>query len=77
MPQAASQIDPADLEYPRLLSPFELAGKTLKNRIVHAAMSTRYAKNGEVTEHLIRYHASRAAGGPPLFVAAPVAVRRG
>lgn len=77
MPQAARQIDPADLEYPRLLSPFELAGKTLKNRIVHAAMSTRYAKNGEVTEHLIRYHASRAAGGTAMIVAEPLAVRRG
>jgi len=77
MQQALRKTDVAEPEYPRLLSPFELAGKTLKNRIVHAAMSTRYAKNGEVTDHLIRYHANRAAGGTAMIVAEPLAVRRG
>jgi len=77
MHQALRTVDVAEPEYPRLLSPFELAGKTLKNRIVHAAMSTRYAKDGEVTEQLIRYHANRAAGGTAMIVAEPLAVRRG
>ena len=52
MQQALRHVDIAEPEYPRLLSPFELAGKTLKNRIVHAAMSTRYAKDGEVTDRM-------------------------
>ncbi len=77
MQQSARPIDTDAPEYPRLLSPIELAGKRLKNRIVHAAMSTRYAKNGEVTDHLIRYHANRAEGGAAMIVAEPLAVRRG
>ena len=43
------------LEYPNLLSKFKLAGKSLKNRIIHSAMSTRYAQDGLPTKKLIDY----------------------
>ena len=46
-----------------LFSPFVLAGKPLRNRIVHASMTTRLQKGGFVTEDLIRYHENRARGG--------------
>ena len=52
--------------YPALLSPFTLAGKPLRNRVVHASMTTRMAENTRVTERLIRYHANRAQGGAAL-----------
>ena len=65
-----------DSEYPNLFSNFELAGNTLKNRIIHSAMSTRFAKNGDVTEELINYHRSRAQGGAAILIAEPLAMRR-
>lgn len=77
MQQAARQIEIAEPEYPRLFSPIDIAGRTLKNRIVHAAMSTRMAKNAQVTDQFIRYHANRAAGGAAMLIAEPFGMRRG
>ncbi len=77
MTNSLRQIDPATAEYPRLFTPIELAGRTLKNRIVHAAMSTRYAKNAEVTDQFIRYYENRAAGGAAMLIAEPFGMRRG
>jgi 2,4-dienoyl-CoA reductase-like NADH-dependent reductase (Old Yellow Enzyme family)/thioredoxin reductase len=77
MKEALRQIDPATAEYPRLFTPIELAGKTLKNRIVHAAMSTRYARNAEVTDQLVGYYANRAAGGAAMLVCEPLGMRKG
>ena len=54
--------------YPHLFSPLTLRGQRLKNRIVHAAMSTRYAVAGRVSEQLIAYHANRARGGAAMLV---------
>lgn len=67
----------AELEYPRLLSPSTLAGKRLKNRIVHAAMSTRYGRNGEVTQRFVDYHVNRIKGGTAMTITEPMALRRG
>ncbi len=58
--------------YPHLFSPFELAGFRLRNRIVHASMSTRYVTGGRVTDRLITYHRSRARGGASLLVTEPL-----
>ena len=63
--------------YPHLFSKFTLAGKILKNRIVHSAMSTRYARNGEVTDQLINYHMNRARGGASMTIAEPLAMKDG
>lgn len=58
--------------YPHLFSPIELAGHTLKNRIVHAAISTKFAAAGRVTQQLIDYHVNRARGGAAMIVTEPL-----
>ena len=40
----------------------------LKNRIVHAAILTRFAENERATERLIKYHANLARGGVALII---------
>ena len=60
--------------YPSLFSPFALAGRPLKNRIVHAAMNTHMAHDTRVTDHLIRYHAARARGGAAMIVTEPISM---
>lgn len=62
--------------YPHLLSPLTLAGHQLKNRIVHASMSTRYAVDGDITPRLIAYHANRARGGAALLITEPLNLLR-
>ena len=59
--------------YPHLFSSLQLGSRTLKNRIVHAAMSTRFQSNGAVTDRLIAYHANRARGGAAMSVTEPLA----
>lgn len=54
--------------YPHLFSPLALRGARLRNRVVHASMSTRYSSDGEVTQQLIDYHANRARGGAAMLV---------
>jgi len=46
-----------------LLTPFELAGKRLRNRVMHASMTKRIGKNTRVTAQQIRYYENRAKGG--------------
>ncbi|MDX2222425.1 MAG: FAD-dependent oxidoreductase [Rhodospirillaceae bacterium] len=62
--------------YPHLFSPLKLGPFTLKNRIVHAAMSTRYVERGEVPEDIITYHANRARGGAAISVTEPMNLLR-
>jgi 2,4-dienoyl-CoA reductase-like NADH-dependent reductase (Old Yellow Enzyme family) len=62
--------------YPHLFSPYRLAHVTLKNRIVHASMSTRYVAGGQVTDRLILYHATRARGGAAMTVTEPMNLLR-
>jgi 2,4-dienoyl-CoA reductase-like NADH-dependent reductase (Old Yellow Enzyme family)/thioredoxin reductase len=62
--------------YPSLFSPFELGPFTLKNRIVHAAMSTRYVENGEVPDDIITYHENRAKGGAAISITEPMNLHR-
>ena len=59
-------------DYSVLFTPFELAGKRLRNRIAHASMTTLSTPAGRVTERLIQYHANRAAGGAALTVTEPL-----
>ncbi|MBL8644036.1 MAG: FAD-dependent oxidoreductase, partial [Rhodospirillaceae bacterium] len=47
---------------------------TFRNRILHAAMSTRYVENGQVPQALIDYHRSRAIGGAAAIVTEPMNV---
>jgi 2,4-dienoyl-CoA reductase-like NADH-dependent reductase (Old Yellow Enzyme family) len=60
--------------YPSLLSPFTLAGKRLRNRLVHASMTTLMGENTRVTDRLVQYHANRARGGAALIVTEPLSM---
>ena len=62
------------MEYPLLLEPITLAGRTVRNRVVHASMSTRYAQNQDISPRMVRYHANRAAGGVGMIVTEPLNV---
>ncbi len=70
-----SQTSPAGplvrSDVPALSQPFELAGKRLKNRIVHASMSTMMARDSMVTDMQIRYYETRAKGGAGMIVTEP------
>ena len=63
-------------DFHTLFTPFELAGKTVRNRVVHASMSLLATPAGRVTERLIRYHANRAAGGAAMTITEPLAMMR-
>lgn len=60
--------------YALLFSPIEIGGITLRNRIAHASMTTRYGKDQRVTQRLIDYHAARAAGGAAMLITEPLAL---
>jgi len=60
-------------DFAALFTPFELAGKRLRNRITHASMSLLATPAGQVTDRFIQYHANRAAGGAALTVTEPLA----
>ena len=55
-----------------LFSPIELSGVPLRNRIVHASMTTRMSAQGDVTEPQLRYFANRARGGAAMIVTEPL-----
>ena len=62
------------MEYPLLLEPITLAGRTVRNRVVHASMSTRFSQHQEIHPRMVRYHANRAAGGVGMIVTEPLNV---
>src|SRR6185436_7373919 len=62
--------------YPALFAPYTLGGKTLRNRIVHASMTTRMGEKGRVTERQIHYYANRARGGAAMIVTEPLSMAR-
>jgi hypothetical protein len=62
--------DPTD--FAALLAPLTLAGRRLRNRVVHASMTTMMATGGRVTETLITYHANRAKGGAAMSITEPI-----
>jgi len=60
--------------YPHLFAPFELAGKRLKNRIVHAAINSHFGAEAGLKDGQIHYYANRARGGAAMVVAEPVGI---
>ncbi|MEM9304588.1 MAG: FAD-dependent oxidoreductase [Pseudomonadota bacterium] len=60
--------------YPTLFSPVEIGGLTVRNRLAHASILTRFVANGEATPEFINYHRSRARGGTGLIVTEPIAM---
>ena len=67
MPKNKDQSD-----FNALFKPFRLAGKTLRNRITHASITTLSTPEGRVTDREIHYHANRATGGAALSVTEPL-----
>jgi 2,4-dienoyl-CoA reductase-like NADH-dependent reductase (Old Yellow Enzyme family)/thioredoxin reductase len=57
--------------YPNLFEPLALTGGRLKNRIIHASMTTRYGANQAASERFIDYHRSRAQGGAAMLITEP------
>ena len=51
-----------------VLSPIEIAGRTLKNRVVSTAHGTHFDLPGHVGKDLIAYHEARARGGVGLVI---------
>lgn len=62
--------------YPHLFEPITMAGRRLRNRVVHASMTTRLGVNTRVTDRLVQYYANRAAGGAALVVTEPLSMAR-
>ena len=62
--------------YPLLFQPFERGRLQLRNRVIHASMTTRMAAGQRVTPRLIQYYANRAAGGAALVVTESMNVAR-
>ena len=60
--------------YASLFAPLELAGRRLRNRIVHPSMTTVTGADGRATDRSIQYHLNRARGGAAMLVTEPVAV---
>lgn len=60
--------------YPQLFSPIEVGGFTLRNRVAHASIVTRFVQNGQATDPLINYYENRAKGGAGLIVGEPLAM---
>jgi len=54
-----------------LAEPFVVGTKRLRNRLVHASMSTRMVRGGLVTDEVIRFYANRAKGGAAMVVTEP------
>ena len=57
-----------------LLSPYTLAGRTLKNRSVLSATVTNYAKQNRITESYKNFLIERAKGGVAMLVTEVIAV---
>ena len=60
--------------YPALFSPFKLGRLSLRNRLAHASMTTRFCRDGVLTGEMINYHRNRAEGGTGLIVTEPLAL---
>ncbi len=49
--------------YPLLLSPFEIRGRRLRNRIVSTPHATGWSRDGLIDRSEVDYHVRKAAGG--------------
>lgn len=62
------------MSFEHLFQPIELAGRRLRNRIVHLATLTQYGEKNGVSDRLVDYHAARAAGGAAASIVEGLAV---
>ena len=59
-------------DFASLCAPLTLAGRRLRNRVVHASMTTLMAAGGRVSQTLVTYHANRARGGAAMTITEPI-----
>jgi 2,4-dienoyl-CoA reductase-like NADH-dependent reductase (Old Yellow Enzyme family) len=57
--------------YPALLGPYRHGRLVLRNRILHASMTTRRVRDCAPTPQMIQYYTNRARGGAALIVTEP------
>ena len=62
--------------YPHLLSPWQRGRLRLRNRIVHAAMTTRRVFDQTPTAEMVQYYANRARGGAAMVITEPLNTAR-
>ena len=60
------------MDYAHLLSPIELRGKRVRNRVTLTAHTQSYSDNGIHGDRVRDYYAARAAGGTGLLVMEPI-----
>lgn len=60
--------------HPRLLSPVEIRGRRLRNRIVFGAHTANMAEDGLPTDRHVAYYRERAMGGAAMLVIEPMPV---
>ncbi len=63
-----------DTAYPTLFSPMTLGGLTLRNRLGHASILTKFVRGHAPTETYLNYMGARARGGAGLIVTEPLAM---
>jgi len=63
-----------DDAFARLRQPITLGGVRLKNRVVHASITTFYVQEQRVTDRFVDYHRARAQGGCAAIIIEPTAV---
>ena len=56
------EVEPAD-RFPLLLSPLEIRGRRLRNRIVSTPHATGWSRDGLIDRSEVDYHVRKAAGG--------------
>ena len=62
--------------YPGLFSPWRRGRLQLRNRVVHAAMTTRRVFHQTPTQEMLQYYANRARGGAAMVVTEPLNTAR-
>ena len=72
--QTTSAKDLDATKYPRLFGRFEQGRLKLRNRVIHASMTTRRVKAGIATPEMIQYYANRAQGGAAAVVTEPLSM---
>ena len=63
-----------DTPYPHLFTPLILAGRRLRNRVVHLSMTTALGREGHITPRHTQYFVNRARGGCAMIVTEPLAI---
>src|SRR5258707_8979183 len=68
--------DLASIPYPHLFSSWVKGRLNLRNRIIHASMTTRRVVDSRPTPDMIQYYVNRAAGGAAAVVTEPLNTAR-